>query len=341
MNKPITAFLDEQAADLFLRLRDDDISPQEIEAALDWQDLSHAHRAASSRIETLWQLADKVPRPPLPQEVGDKNLRFSSLSTSHTSFTWGWRLTAFVATVIVAIAAVIAYTQYPLRAVESVRYATVVGENRKVVLEDGSEIILGGASTVAVDYSRTRRHVSLSDGEAVFKVSKDRSRPFVVDSAGGQTWAVGTQFDVRRGLEGVTVSVIEGVVQVQSLAAGGTLHSVPAARLGAGHQVNYSAGGEIGVISRVPVDRIVSWQNGKLIFVNRTLADVVVDLNRYSRRLITLDDETLRSLRFTGVIMTGNIEEWLQALEKTLPVKLVRTDDQLMLASKMERRTHK
>lgn len=311
--------LDEQAAYWFLRLRDEDVSPEEIEAALVWQDQSDLHRAAFARVENMWRVTDNMPSPPLP------NARELARRDHSVTLTWRWALAASVL-LVVAGAMAIALRLEP--SAQPVRYATAVGENRVIALEDGSEVTLGGASAISVNYTRETREITLSDGEALFRVAKNRAQPFIVLSAGGQTRAVGTMFNVHRGSEAVTVSVVEGVVRVRPDSSSAQL-----AQLGAGHQVSYSAAGAIGAISRVSVDQIIAWRQGKWIFVDRSLADIVADLNRYSARSIIIDSDAIKSLRFTGVVMMNNMEEWLRALEKTQPVKLNASDDRLVLVA--------
>jgi transmembrane sensor len=345
--------VDEQAAYWFLRLRDRDVSAEEIEAALDWQEARPEHRAAFARTESLWRLCDGADRPPLSNAVETDTLfehahaestgRQSTAERDGTGwastprsmrrrFAGAWPLMAAgVAALAVLVVAAIQWSPDLDSTPELVRYATAIGENRVVKLADGSEVTLSGASAISVDYSDERRHVTLTDGEALFNVAKDAGRPFVVAAASGQVEAIGTQFDVRRGLEGVTVTVVEGIVQVQPAATQRQPRPLVAARLSAGHQVSYSAAGEIGAIARVSATQSVAWRDGKLIFIDKSLADIAVDLNRYSRRPISIEGEDVRAFRFTGVIVVANMDEWLRALEKGLPVRVIEHDGKVSL----------
>ncbi len=77
-------------------------------------------------------------------------------------------------------------------------YATGIGEQRSIVLADGSTVDLNSRSKIRIRFSSERRGVELIEGQALFKVAKDHARPFVVDSDGTRVRAVGTQFDVYR-----------------------------------------------------------------------------------------------------------------------------------------------
>ena len=93
-------------------------------------------------------------------------------------------------------------------------YRTGTGEQRSIALADGSLIELDAQSTVRIRYSDSHRRIELVQGQALFKVSHDANRPFVVDSGETRIRAVGTQFDVYRKKNGAIVTVIEGRVEV-------------------------------------------------------------------------------------------------------------------------------
>lgn len=59
-------------------------------------------------------------------------------------------------------------------------FSTVKGENRALVLADGSKVTLGADSEIQVRLERSERHVELNRGEAFFIVAKDPKRPFKV-----------------------------------------------------------------------------------------------------------------------------------------------------------------
>jgi len=90
-----------------------------------------------------------------------------------------------------------------------------------VKLEDGSEIVLEKDAKVSYAASFNdlgEREVYLS-GEAVFKVAKSPSKPFIVYSNGLITRVLGTSFKIRSEEieDKVTVEVLSGIVSVYSL----------------------------------------------------------------------------------------------------------------------------
>ena len=97
-------------------------------------------------------------------------------------------------------------------------YTTDIGERRSITLADGSTVDLNSRSRLRVEFTKGERRVLLLEGQALFQVSKDKNRPFIVSSGDATVRAVGTQFDVYRRTSGTTVTVIEGRVAVYSTA---------------------------------------------------------------------------------------------------------------------------
>jgi transmembrane sensor len=95
-------------------------------------------------------------------------------------------------------------------------YTTEIGERRSITLTDGSTVDLNARSRVRVEFAKKERRVELLDGQALFQVTKDKNRPFIVSSGNATVRAVGTQFDVYRRTNGTTVTVLEGRVAVYS-----------------------------------------------------------------------------------------------------------------------------
>src|SRR6202042_1786963 len=96
-------------------------------------------------------------------------------------------------------------------------YATSLGEQRSIQFEDGSTVELNSRSKVRVKYSKQERDVELIEGQALFHVAHDVSRPFIVAVGPTRVRAVGTQFDVYKRSNGTVVTVVEGRVAVYSV----------------------------------------------------------------------------------------------------------------------------
>lgn len=192
-------------------------------------------------------------------------------------------------------------------------YATGIGEQRTVELSDGSTITLDGGTTLSLDYSASTRHLMLTSGAAVFDVVPDAARPFVVTAANGNTTAVGTSFSVKHGEDDVSVECLEGQITVQCRSN---------SKLVDGEAISYS---DVGLGEKVAADAetAAAWRRGLLVFKDRSLADVVSDLNRHRRGKVVIASSNLRSRRMSGVFHLDRPNEILAHLEETLQVRQV------------------
>ncbi len=216
-------------------------------------------------------------------------------------------------------------------------YATHVGEQRSIALPDGSTMELNSRTKVRVHYSDHERGLELIEGQALFRVAKDASRPFVVTSDGTRVRAVGTQFDVNKKREGTVVTVVEGRVSVQT--------NVPDARIDplsveveAAMPQMLVAGDQITVtesaaqpIQRPDVARAIAWTQRQLVFDGATLTEVAEEFNRYNQRQLVLQDPALYDFHISGVFASTDPGALLQFLRERAGVQVVETDGAIYL----------
>lgn len=218
---------------------------------------------------------------------------------------------------------------------EPVHYAATA-ERRTVELADGSHVDLDVASRISTRFTADRRDVELEAGRALFEVTPERTRPFIVRSGGGSITALGTRFQVEREDDRVTVTLAEGSVVVRHEAAEGpTPRSL---RLQPGEQLIYSD--DASIWQRRPADVIAatSWSRGRLVFRNTPLAQVVAEVNRYSRRKIVLADTSLADLPVHGNFLAGDAKQVVAALEAVLPLRVDERASEILLHRSPESR---
>lgn len=225
----------------------------------------------------------------------------------------------------------------PPQAANSIeRHATRIGERRVIRLADGSSVSLNTSSVLEVAYRQDRRDVHLLAGQALFRVAKDKNRPFVVAAGGQRITAVGTQFDVRVGDQGaVTVLLVEGKVKVVSSQREGLARIIPAIAtetLEPGEKLSAPAGGEIR-ISVADIDRGTSWTRGQIIFRDDRLVDAVEELNRYSPNRLVVTDLRVADLRVSGVFAADKNDNFVAAITEFYPIEAKRTRSGAILLS--------
>lgn len=220
-------------------------------------------------------------------------------------------------------------------------YATEIAEIRALTLDDGSVVTLGAKSSVDVTFSDTERRVMLLAGEAFFEVEKDPARPFFVEANDTIVRVVGTKFDVRRGAGNVRVSVLEGLVEVNTISR---TNRMPASvqeastqhMLTAGQRLVSVAKGDLTSLEVVQTEDVAPWRNGRLVYVEARLSDVVSDLNRYYDGEIRLGDEAVGELEFTAALRTNQIENLIFNMSYSLPVEVVRDRENRIILKSLE-----
>ncbi|MGE8500386.1 MAG: FecR family protein [Pseudomonas sp.] len=199
-------------------------------------------------------------------------------------------------------------------------HATARGEILKVPLPDGSLVELNTRSAIDIVYSDTERRVRLLSGEAYFTVApmgRDEKRPFVVDSAGGTTTALGTQFLVgRTDSRQAWVGVLEHSVAV-------TLDNLPTSgvrtrTLHEGHSARYTPESGVQPIANLDLRRADSWRRGVLVFERAPLGQVAEQLGRYRSTRILITDTALAKREVSGVFRLDMLDDAVATLAREM-----------------------
>lgn len=169
---------------------------------------------------------------------------------------------------------------------------TRVGETRLVTLADGTSVTLGPDTAIDVDLQPRERRITLVKGEALFRVSHDAARPFLVNAGVGHTRVLGTVFDVDRTAGGVRVGVLEGRVAVGDSRG-------EAMQLVADEAAAIDAAG-VHALARNEAAAQVAWTKGQWVFYRRPLADVVARIGRSRHGVIMLRGRALQAPPVSG-----------------------------------------
>lgn len=242
------------------------------------------------------------------------------------------RFWASAATLTLAIAAVALYIQ----GMGPDTYATRLGEQRSVLLDDGSVISLNTSTRIEVAYTEDARQVRLIQGEALFDVEKDVTRPFLVKTQAAVIRVTGTQFNVYDKDDSTAVTVLEGQVEVaprdveprapataQSTGSSGDSAGA-VARLTAGNQALVRRGSaEIETVAVASPEAVTAWTERRLVFDATPLSEIVQQFNRYNRKKLVLEDPTLASLELSGVFDSNDPESLVLFLKRISDVEAV------------------
>jgi transmembrane sensor len=189
-------------------------------------------------------------------------------------------------------------------------YETSVGEQKHVVLADGTLVFLDTNTRLHASLDREIRLIALERGRCNIHVMETDKRPFIVDAATQRIVAGHTVFDVERDGDDICVVLLQG----SATTAGGETSRVlrPGDRFTAGR-----AGARI---DRPNLTPLLAWQTGQAIFDNETLTDAIREMNRYSTVRLEVSDPAVAGMRVSGVYRVGDNVSFARSVAQLLPV---------------------
>ncbi len=305
------------------------MSERDLETFRDWCARSPVHAKAVAHAAEVWGCADILMELAQPIRDAKRHDRVFAKRKARRALAAG----------LVAAAAVMTVTMFGVSGLNSTDHQyvgpaepllvmTQVGERVERTLGDGSTITLNTDTRLEVDFDDSTRRVRILAGEALFDVTHDEQRPFIVYAEGETVRAIGTQFVVRVTDTSVDVIVTEGVVeyapvrQLQNVEGSRAL--IPAAatgRLSAGQSIRLGTPDPIITpINRGEMRRTLAWTDGVLMFSGETLEEVIVELSRYTDDVVVFDDDATREIKVGGVFEIGNMDTLWEALETSFDI---------------------
>lgn len=236
------------------------------------------------------------------------------------------------------VASFVADREAALDAGESMHeYVTPRGQRATFQLADGTRLMLAAGSRLRVParYGRNSRDVYL-EGEAMFDVVRDAARPFRVRAKHAVVQVLGTAFDVRAyaGDSTVAVAVTEGVVALGSADTprSSTTHRAepnpediaPGVVLRAGEVGTLDDAGRVTTARGADAAAYLAWTEGRLLFVETPLPEVVRVVGRWYDIDIRLEGRGLATRVVTAEFGTASVDDVLGALALAVDARVVR-----------------
>lgn len=197
--------------------------------------------------------------------------------------------------------------------VEDNTLTTDQGNEFKVTFEDGTTVHLNYNTEIRypVRFDRVKRMVFLK-GEAYFKIAKDK-RPFYVVTDEGTIKQYGTEFNVNTFTPQQTqVALVRGSISIIPNGSSKE-HLLQPGQLAHTDSKNNSV-----AIHNVDLTPYIAWNEGRLIFENRTLESIAEILEHWYNVNISFGSAELRQLHFTGNMdRYGTISPILKAIART------------------------
>lgn len=327
-----TSTINQEAARWLAAMNEGALTGAKQEEFRTWLRRSPAHAAAMRDLEQLWR--------DLPMAEGIDDTDFTGRSVWRPSLhsirqrpaIWGTLAASLV--LAACLGALLITSQGPAPALYT--YETAHGEISTVSLPDGTEVTLSADTALTASFSHNGRQVQMSRGAAYFNVAHDESRPFEVTLADTEVRVLGTAFELWNGPEATRVSVTRGRVAVSDRTAdeGETAET---RTLEAGEQLLAAPDGHILEVRSFDAETTLSWQLGRLVYMDVPLSSVVADLNRYNAVPIRLVGDEVRDIRVTTAFRTDQTEQFLAGLAATEPVDIMRLDNETVISPQTSR----
>jgi len=296
------ARVETQAIEWLAKLRRPRVSEAEQAEFAVWLGADPAHRQIFDELLEVWDLTGQL------QDGATK---------ARASGHWRWIAAAAIVLLTISFWSLAPHTDH---------YRTGTGEQIAIDLEDGSRLQLNTETTLQVELFDKLRHVDLLQGEVFFSVTRDPERPFEIKAGQTTIKVVGTSFNVRN-IDGIVrVEVLKGIVEVD--------HETHATvrKLGATEGIEYVNGEELPL--SVAANVTAPWREGKVIYQDVELGDLLTDLDRYLPGRLSLAQDDLAGIRVTAVLELEDRSAMLDALASSLNLEWSEVSEGLVLLSR-------
>ena len=294
------AFVEAEALRRYVRARAADCSAAERRGLDEWLAADSRHRDAYERLELTWRALDA-----LADHACLRRRRYLPV------FSFGWRagLAAGLACALATLLVVFGGLRWG-----SQHYETVAGEHRRLVLADGSEVVLNANSAIDVVPGETQR-IDLLRGDIYIAVSPAATGRLEVRAAGARIRDIGTRFAAALTARGGSVAVEAGEVEVEAGSA--------RARLGVGRGADFAADH----IEARPVAAVAPWRDGHWRFQATPLTELATELARQQSILLDLPDAAVGNLTISGSFDIAAPESVLWAVSQVHGLRLTQLSE--------------
>ena len=198
------------------------------------------------------------------------------------------------------------------------------------ILRDSTSVVLAPGAVLRMQPARDSRLVHI-DGKVYFEVHRDESAPFRVDAGPGLVKVLGTEFQVERNENAVSVDVVGGKVLFSRAGGKGSSRSGRAVP-DFGRQVVLTAGmsavlrndSEGPEIVRRRCPNPASWASGRFVYDDVPLSEVIEELSEYfGKNLNVASGEGWQWKRITAVLSADDREEILSAISSAVDVSII------------------
>jgi transmembrane sensor len=321
-----------QAAKWFMRMQgvaDDHPARSQFEAWM-MQNPTHAHEYAA--IASAWHDFDSTQQlQSLAQAITLKNTQHKMNVVNKAA--------SIMLMIVVSFLGYVGWTEWQAQPLMQIALSSNIAEIKKQELPDGSKVTLNAKSAIDITYYRNKRVVTLKRGEAIFEVTKDANRPFVVANDIARVTVLGTRFLVNHVDHRVFVAVDHGRVKVEATNASDANAFMPMI-LTNGQMAEVNPNAAPVRLKRNAADAF-GFAQGKLMFDEATLSEVAETLSRYRAEPVVAISKAGKQPHITAVMNIVDTEIFIKLLPHIAAVEVKHSQNQTQLMSKTSKHGNK
>ncbi len=201
------------------------------------------------------------------------------------------------------------------------------GQRSELFLSDGTQVWLNSGTTLNFpeNFSQKARNVTL-DGEAYFKVAKNKDKPFIVHSEQHNIKVLGTEFNVKayQGKNSFETALLEGSIEILSI------KDEKAYIIEKNETLSFKEGKM--VKEAISDFNYFKWRDGLICFEKESLISLFEKLELYYDIRIVNKNESLKKGSYTGKFrIRDGIEHVLKVLQLKHQFTYKKDDDANMI----------
>lgn len=233
---------------------------------------------------------------------------------------YGTQILKYAAVLLLAFVA--GYYYQSMNRNQNVQFADIevmYGQTGHLFLFDGTEVWLNSGSKFKYpnQFNQNERDVYL-EGEAFFKVAKNKHLPFKVKTGNLEVEVLGTSFNVSAypGEPDQTVVLVEGKVQLNNR------EGAMIGQMNPGQVAVKTTGDRVIHLKNADPYFYTSWKDGKVVFDGEKLGEIAKKMERWYNVEIRFEKESLKEYHFSGTILRNKpIDQTILAMEMLAPIR--------------------
>ena len=204
------------------------------------------------------------------------------------------------------------------------------GKKYNLILSDGTMVYLNAGTSLKypVKFPINGNRMVYLSGEAFFEVTENKEKPFIVTAEEGMKVKVlGTRFNIKSYPEdgNVETTLIDGRVRIMEESLSKEIDLKPSEKA-IYHKIEDAV-----TVKGVDTNLFTSWKEGVLIYDETPLSQVIKDLERTYNITFTVTSETIRNYKFNGVFDNLSVDQILEILELSSPIKYNKDKNKIIL----------